>query len=61
MVSLWVMGRGCLEKGRAFAIIFRILLLGDRPTVGHMALDHGIGVRIPVSQPILGASRRLGF
>src|SRR5512143_3047194 len=25
--------------------------LGDRPTVGHMALDHGIGVRIPVSQP----------
>src|SRR5512143_1818530 len=30
----------------------RLSSLGDRPTVGHMALDHGIGVRIPVSQPI---------
>ena len=28
------------------------LVLGGRPTVGHMALDHGIGVRIPASQPI---------
>src|SRR5687767_6664289 len=26
--------------------------LGGRPTVGHVALDHGIGVRIPASQPI---------
>jgi hypothetical protein len=25
--------------------------LGGRPTVGHMALDHGIGVRVPASQP----------
>src|SRR5262249_29395851 len=25
--------------------------LGGRPTVGHVALDHGIGVRIPASQP----------
>ena len=24
--------------------------LGDRPMVGHAALDRGIGVRIPVSQ-----------
>ena len=30
-------------------IIF--FLLGSRPTVGHMTLDHGIGVRIPASQP----------
>ena len=29
------------------------LVLGGRPTVGHVALDHGIGVRIPASQPIL--------
>ena len=28
------------------------LALGGRPTVGHVALDHGIGVRIPASQPI---------
>ena len=28
------------------------LLVGGRPTVGHMALNHGIGVRIPASQPI---------
>src|SRR5262249_49043185 len=28
-----------------------LVLLGGRPTVGHMALDHGIGVRIPASQP----------
>ena len=28
-------------------------LLGDRLTVGRVALDHLIGVRIPVSQPIL--------
>jgi hypothetical protein len=27
------------------------LTLGGRPTVGHVALDHGIGVRIPASQP----------
>ena len=26
--------------------------LGSRPMVGHMTLDHGIGVRIPASQPI---------
>ena len=26
-------------------------LVGGRPTVGHMALNHGIGVRIPASQP----------
>ena len=32
------------------------LVLGGRPTVGHMALDHGIGVRIPASQPILSES-----
>ncbi len=34
--------------------------LGDRPTVGHMALDHGIGVRIPVSQPTSGNHNRKG-
>src|SRR5262245_27838439 len=28
------------------------LVLGGRPTVGHVALDHGIGVRIPASQPV---------
>ena len=28
-------------------------LLGGRSMVGHMALDHGIGVQIPASQPIL--------
>ena len=27
-------------------------ILGGRPTVGHVALDHSIGVRIPASQPI---------
>jgi hypothetical protein len=27
------------------------LLLGSRPMAGHMTLDHGIGVRIPASQP----------
>ena len=26
--------------------------LGDRSMVGHTALDRGIGVRIPVSQPL---------
>jgi hypothetical protein len=30
------------------------LALGGRPTVGHVALDHGIGVRIPASQPSFG-------
>ena len=29
----------------------RRLALGGRPTVGHMALDQVIGVRIPASQP----------
>lgn len=29
----------------------------DRLTVGHVALDHGIGVRIPASQPILKKKR----
>ena len=28
------------------------LVLGGRPTVGHMPLEHVIGVRIPASQPI---------
>ena len=28
------------------------LALGGHPTVGHVALDHGIGVRIPASQPL---------
>ena len=36
-----------------------VLLLGGRSTVGHMALDHGIGVRIPASQPIHPAWRCL--
>ncbi len=27
-------------------------VLGSRPTAGHVALDHGIGVRIPAPQPI---------
>ena len=27
-------------------------ILGGRSTVGHVALDHVIGVRIPASQPI---------
>ena len=31
----------------------RPVLLGRRSTVGHVALDHVIGVRIPTSQPIL--------
>jgi hypothetical protein len=34
--------------------------VGGRPTVGHMALNHGIGVRIPASQPDFAhASREL--
>ena len=33
------------------------LVLGGRPTVGHVALDHGIGVRIPASQPIRDFAR----
>lgn len=32
--------------------IIMSLLLGSRPTAGHMTLDHGIGVRIPASQPV---------
>src|SRR2546428_3703833 len=28
-----------------------LLLLGDRPVVGHVALDHGTGVRILFPQP----------
>src|SRR6185295_9298608 len=37
--------------------------LGGRPTVGHVALDHGIGVRIPASQPIslTSKARSLGW
>ncbi len=31
--------------------------LGSRPTAGHMTLDHGIGVRIPASQPFLFGKR----
>ena len=27
------------------------LVLGSRPGVGHVTLDHGTGVRIPASQP----------
>ena len=27
-------------------------VLGSRPMVGHMTLDHAIGVRIPASQPL---------
>ena len=34
-----------------FGLSFRPVL-GGRPTVGHVALDHGIGVRIPASQPL---------
>jgi hypothetical protein len=32
-------------------LIIMSLPLGSRPMVGHMTLDHGIGVRIPASQP----------
>ena len=32
------------------------IVLGDRLTVGQMALDHPVGVRIPVSQPHLSAT-----
>lgn len=39
-----------LEIDRKFGI-FKKELLGSRLTVGHMTLDHGIGVRIPASQP----------
>ena len=34
------------------------LLLGGRSTVGHVALDHVIGVRIPASQPITATRRK---
>ena len=38
----------------------RASLLGGRSTVGHVALDHVIGVRIPASQPAFArASREL--
>jgi hypothetical protein len=38
----------------------RRIVLGGRSTVGHVALDHGIGVRIPASQPDFArASREL--
>src|SRR4029079_19167190 len=33
--------------------------LGGRPTVGHVALDHVIGVRIPASQPFFASTRRV--
>ncbi len=38
-------------KNRPESIIMS-LVLGSRPMVGHMTLDHGIGVRIPASQPL---------
>jgi hypothetical protein len=34
------------------------LILGGRSTVGHVALDHVIGVRIPASQPAFARLRR---
>ena len=37
----------------------RSSLLGGRSTVGHVALDHVIGVRIPASQPTLAHIRSL--
>src|SRR3989304_604561 len=30
----------------------RLFQMGSRPMVGHVALDHGIGVRVPASQPV---------
>src|SRR5262245_20187030 len=33
-------------------------MLGGRSTVGHVALDHVIGVRIPASQPDFARLRR---
>src|SRR5438093_13529853 len=45
-----VVGTAIIESSRRFES--PRLALGGRPTVGHVALDHGIGVRIPASQPI---------
>src|SRR3972149_3572515 len=44
---------GYTEVGKAGDLwaTIKVPRLGDRPTVGYMALDHGTGVRIPVSQP----------
>lgn len=47
-----------------WSVIFQASFLGDRPTAGHMALDHGIGVRIPISQQtarILSYREHAGF
>jgi hypothetical protein len=46
-----------LDKNQKLIIFLSIFkggkaqFLGDRSVVGHMALDHGTGVRIPVPQP----------
>jgi hypothetical protein len=42
-IALNALSRPCYNEG--------FLLLGGRSTVGHVALDHVIGVRIPASQP----------
>ena len=44
------LGRNTVLKSAVLACP-RAAAVGGRPTVGHVALDHGIGVRIPASQP----------
>ena len=48
--------RALTHAGGVVKLIFP--LLGGRPTVGHMALNHAIGVRIPASQPIPSSQPR---
>ena len=48
-----VAAQPCVRGGRADILGVSACLLGGRSTVGHVALDHVIGVRIPASQPIL--------
>lgn len=41
------------RDGLESVFLWRPAVLGGRSTVGHVALDHVIGVRIPASQPII--------
>ena len=54
-IALAAAPRGCVSARATYIIKVscpdRGTLLGGRSTVGHVALDHVIGVRIPASQP----------
>ena len=45
-----------IEAFTCYNVHFRVLGLGDSVMATHVALDHDIGVRIPVPQPFLELS-----